>query len=200
VGPISKDVEEKLLRIKRRAVEAISIINDILKISKLVLLDSIDRTLISITDLIENVIENYSATIEIKKINVLLLDKRKNKINVEGDKTFLELAFSNLIGNAVKYTADEGKIEIIIEDKIGELSVEITDSGIGVPEKDLSSIFNDFYRASNLKKNKIEGTGLGLSVVKQIIDQHNGKISVISPSRLAHGENRGATFKITLPL
>ena len=76
----------------------------------------------------------------------------------------------------------------------------ISDDGIGIPEKDLTKIFNDFYRASNAKKISSEGSGLGLSVVKKIIERHDGSISVKSPSRMSKKDQPGASFIIELPL
>jgi len=78
------------------------------------------------------------------------------------------------------------------------VEIEVTDNGIGIPNEDINKIFNDFFRASNIKDKSYEGTGLGLSVVKQIIEKHGGSISVESPSKLAMENKPGASFKIKL--
>ncbi len=79
------------------------------------------------------------------------------------------------------------------------LFIKITDDGLGIPEKDLPKIFNDFYRASNVKKVSADGSGLGLSVVKQIIERHKGTIKAISPSEIGSKDYPGTTFEISLP-
>jgi two-component system sensor histidine kinase VicK len=119
---------------------------------------------------------------------------------LKGDAVLLELAFSNLIGNSIKYTNPGGVVEIVVEDGKSEkeIEVEVCDNGIGIPEKDREKIFREFFRASNVKHKSYEGTGLGLSVVKQIIEQHGGKISFQSPSRLADENGAGTCFRVTL--
>ena len=199
VGPISPEVEEKLTRARKRTMDSIQIINDILKISKLKLLDKMSFNQIEIADIMEALIETHKATCETKNIEINLTDERKNKKLIDGDEQLLELAFSNLIGNAVKYTPANGKIEIYIKEEGDMVITEIIDSGIGIPSKDINSVFDQFYRASNLKKDKTEGSGMGLSVVKEIISQHKGIIEVISPSKLGSEKNPGTCFKISIP-
>ncbi len=74
------------------------------------------------------------------------------------------------------------------------------DDGIGIPQNDLPKIFNDFYRASNAKSVSSEGSGLGLSVVKQIVERHKGTITVNSPSEIGTKDFPGTTFEIKLPI
>lgn len=200
VGPVSSEVEEKLIRARVRSVESIRIINDILKISKLKLLDKVNKDPVDTAAILNSIIEGLTPTCEVKKIQISFIDKRNKQLTVEGDKHLLELAFSNLMGNAVKYTPEGGKIEVLLDETDKNQVIEISDTGIGIPEQDVASIFNEFYRASNLKKVNIEGTGMGLSVVKTIINQHNGHIYAESPSKLADGTHKGAGFKVLLPL
>jgi signal transduction histidine kinase len=127
-----------------------------------------------------------------------LFDGRTVKKKIKGDRLLLEIAFSNLIGNAVKYVGNNGLIELDLVDNESGVEIEVSDNGIGIPQKDIDKIFNDFFRASNIKDKSYEGTGLGLSVVKQIIERHGGSISVISPSKLSIENKPGATFKIKL--
>ena len=110
----------------------------------------------------------------------------------------LDLAFSNLIGNAVKYVSNEGIVHINISENENKLAVAVCDNGVGIPDKDRENIFKDFYRASNIRKD-FEGTGLGLSFVKQIVERHKGQIDVESPSELGDDQNPGCCFTITLP-
>jgi signal transduction histidine kinase len=199
-GPVSEKVEDKLKKARIRSVEAINTINDVLSISKLKLLDSITQDEISLEDIFKILIKNFSTNLDFKNISLKLTDERKDKKEIVADEKLLELAFSNLIGNAIKYTPKNGKIEINISEYNEEnLQIEFSDSGIGIPKQDIKKIFTEFYRSSNAKTLDAEGSGLGLSVVKQIIEQHNGILSAESPSKLSNGEYKGSTFRIILP-
>jgi signal transduction histidine kinase len=100
--------------------------------------------------------------------------------SVTGNPLAMRELFSNLLLNAVKYTPIEGHIELVVRDKGTMFEAEVTDSGIGIPQDELSRIFDEFYRASNVPKEAKAGTGLGLSLVKQTVDIHQGKIRVES--------------------
>ncbi len=199
LGPLDIQVEERLNRAKIRSGEAIDMINDVLKISKLRLLDEIALEEVEVHKIVVSTIKKLVTVIKAKHIMLNFIDGRTFKGIVKGDKFLLEIAFSNLIGNALKYVGNKGLIEITFTNTADEETIQISDNGIGIPAQDLEKIFKDFYRASNIKEKSYEGTGLGLSVVKQIIEKHNGKISVESPSKLASENKPGATFIITLP-
>ena len=198
LGPISEKVEEKLLRARVRSDEALQLTDDVLKISKLRLLDEIADEEIDLNELLCSIQQQQKINIQSKNINYDLTDERKNKRKIKGDPLLLEIAFSNLINNAVKYVKENGIIEVKINSDNGNITVSIIDNGIGIPHKDLKNIFRDFYRASNIKQ-KSEGTGLGLSFVKQIIERHNGEIKVESPSKLGDTNNPGTSFTVTIP-
>jgi len=199
LGPLDKQVEERLNRAKIRSGEAIDMINDVLKISKLRLLDEITLEEVELHKIVVLTIKKLVANIKAKHIMLNFIDGRTFKGTVKGDKLLLEIAFSNLIGNAVKYVGNNGLVEIAFTNTQNEEIITISDNGIGIPAKDLDKIFTDFYRASNIKEKSYEGTGLGLSVVKQIIERHNGSISAESPSNISSENKPGATFTITMP-
>lgn len=110
----------------------------------------------------------------------------------------LELALSNLIANAIKYVNTDGKIEIILDEVDRKLLIEICDNGIGIPKEDINQIFDQFYRASNIDKIKHEGSGMGLALVKEIIERLGGEIIVKSPSHLATENNPGTSVEILI--
>ncbi len=107
-----------------------------------------------------------------------------------------------MIGNAIKYSNAGSTIEVVIEDEReeNEISIEVCDNGIGIPETDKNKIFGEFYRASNVKEKNYYGTGLGLSVVKLIVEQHGGKITFERPSSLANEIGAGTCFKVVLKI
>jgi signal transduction histidine kinase len=101
---------------------------------------------------------------------------------------------TNLLFNAVKYTPDNKTVHLKARGYDDHVQIDISDTGIGIPANELEHVFDEFFRATNAKKSEKDGTGLGLSIVKQIVDQHRGKISVESI------EGQGTTFTIVLPL
>lgn len=113
---------------------------------------------------------------------------------IEGDSLRLEQVLHNLIGNAAKYSPVGSTIAICLAKNDRLASITICDQGIGIPAEAMPYLFERFFRAANSRKRRISGTGIGLYVVKQIIDRHNGGISVESV------ENSGSTFTISLPL
>lgn len=199
LGQINSKVEERLSRARIRSNEAIEMINDVLKVSKLRLLDEIANDEVELSEIIVKIVKKQIVNLRAKHIMLNYFDGRTYKKKIKGDKFLLEIAFSNLIGNAVKYVGTNGLIELDLLDNENEIEIEIADSGIGIPPEELDKIFTDFFRASNIKDRSYEGTGLGLSIVKQIIERHKGSIFVASPSKLQLAGRPGASFKLKLP-
>jgi signal transduction histidine kinase len=100
----------------------------------------------------------------------------------------------NLVSNAIKYTPPGGTVRVRFS-RTGKDSVQIMvqDTGIGIPGKEQEKLFRSFFRASNAKKATTKGTGLGLALVKQTVERHNGQITITSE------ENQGTTVVIDLP-
>ena len=198
LGPLSEKVEEKLLRARIRSDEALQLTDDVLKISKLRLLDEIGNEEIDMKELLSSIFQQQKINIQSKSICFDLVDERTSKRKIIGDPLLLEIAFSNLINNAVKYVGKNGTVKVNLNSNNENIIVSISDNGIGIPHKDLKNIFKDFYRASNIQKS-YEGTGLGLSFVNQIIERHSGDIKVESPSELGDLNNPGTSFVVTIP-
>jgi signal transduction histidine kinase len=200
-GETNHLVKEKITRARIRTDEAIAIINDILKISKLKLLETLRKDEVNIVDFVNVTFSKKDSQILSMNIKTKISDNRKNKLPVRVDVDLFELVFSNLIGNAIKYNMPGGNVEVIVDNnEHGEVEITVADDGMGIPDEDKSKMFHDFYRSSNAKHKGIEGTGLGLSVVKEIVEQHDGTISFNSPSRLEKEGRRGTEFILTLPV
>jgi two-component system phosphate regulon sensor histidine kinase PhoR len=199
LGPLNEKVEERLTRANQRSTEAIELINDVLKISRLKLLNETAHEEVFIEEIINSIFEKQNANVRLKNISLKYIDERKLKQKISGDNVLLDMAFSNLISNAIKYVGENGSVYVTAKEEINKVSLQICDNGVGIPADEQKKIFNDFYRASNVKQKGYEGTGLGLSVVKQIIERHSGSITVESPSRIGTKEKPGACFCITLP-
>ena len=99
---------------------------------------------------------------------------------ITGNPFTIEELYSNLLENAVKYTPPNGQITLTVKNQNNHFLTEISDSGIGIPKEELSNVFEEFYRATNVSKDIKTGSGLGLSIVKQIVENHNGRIWVNS--------------------
>lgn len=198
-----KDILAKVERATIRLDESINRINDILKISKFKLLNSKEETALNIQNIIKTNLDDYAEKAANKNIELSYkseLNSEKNDLaTIKGDKVLLNLVFSNLIGNAVKYTVSNGKVFVSHQQDKMNHKITIADTGIGIPEQEIDKVFQEYYRASNTTTNSIEGTGTGLSVVKQIVEQHNGSINIKSPSNIGTAEKPGTEFIVTLP-
>ena len=113
---------------------------------------------------------------------------------VMADETLFRQVMINLLDNAIKYTQEKGSVTVSAR-AVGEsLQVDVIDTGIGIPEKDLSRIFERFYRVDKARSRELGGTGLGLSIVKHIVQAHHGRVWVTSVP------GSGSTFSFTIPL
>ena len=121
------------------------------------------------------------------------IDESVTELVIEGDEALLTQVISNLLSNAVKYNRDGGVVRVKAETKQTVIHIDISDTGLGIPLKDQPRIFERFYRANDVKQQKITGTGLGLAITERIIQLHGGHIRVESTP----GE--GSTFSFTLP-
>ncbi len=119
---------------------------------------------------------------------------RPTDLSVDGDAQQLEQVFTNLISNAIKFTPNGGNVSVTTDRDDEGLAVHVADSGIGIPQEELSKLFGRFFRASNAAMAALPGTGLGLAIVKEIVQRHGGDVAVDSVI------NEGSTFTVWLPL
>jgi two-component system NtrC family sensor kinase len=110
-----------------------------------------------------------------------------------GNDLRLRQVIANLVGNAIKYTPEEGEIRLSVELKDSSVLLSVEDNGIGIPAGDLPFIFDKFYRVESEETNDVVGTGLGLSICKSVIDRHGGRIWAESVL------GKGSTFRVALP-
>lgn len=168
------------------------LINNILNLSKLegsgvtLKKDSFDAV-----KLLKEVSETNKDFASQKNIT-LTLESPKEEILIEADNERLYQAINALVNNAIKFTDEHGRVKIIANNLYREIEIIVSDTGIGIPEKDLTYIFQRFYRVSR-PGSDIPGTGVGLVFVKQIVDLHKGLITVQSDV------GSGTTFMVKLP-
>lgn len=194
VGAINEEQKEILTKGYKSNERIIELVNDMLNVSRIEegrFGYSFEKG--DILKELEVVIDSLDP--KIKEKNIKLITNKPEKVpEVYMDPTKIILVLQNLIENAVKYTPDFGKIEVIIE--VGEkmLKVHIKDSGVGIPKEDQAKLFSKFFRAKNVIRMQTEGSGLGLFMVRNIIQKHGGDIVFVSE------EGVGTEFIFTLPI
>jgi PAS domain S-box-containing protein len=168
------------------------LINEVLDFSKL---ESGEEELkyitFNIVELLESVTAGFDKQISEKQITVST-DYPPEGINFKADRDRLAKALGNILSNAIKFNVKEGRITIMVQDIENELEISISDTGLGIPAKDLPNLFQKFGKISR-PGTQIPGAGFGLVTVKQIIDMHKGLIKVASEL------NKGTTIIIRLP-
>ncbi|MDO9399129.1 MAG: ATP-binding protein [bacterium] len=130
-------------------------------------------------EVIDVVISNTESLV-LKNHQELTIEKPEKLPQIYLDKERMIMVLQNILSNAIKYTPEYGKIKITIQVDKQFLYVKINDQGVGIPEKDQSKVFSKFFRAANVIKLETDGSGLGLFIAKNIIEEHEGKISFTS--------------------
>ncbi len=134
---------------------------------------------ISIVELIKSTVERMmlEAVSRKQKLECFVMGEIPE---IEADYGRLEQVAFNIIGNAIKYTLDGGKITVYVGKIYNDVYFKVSDSGIGIPESDLNRIFERFYRVDKARSREMGGTGLGLSIAKEIVEAHSGRIDISS--------------------
>ncbi len=148
--------------------------------------------IIDIKGLINSILQGFEKNARDKGLK-LIFDIVDNLPPAAADRVRLEQVIVNLVDNAIKYT-NQGEVKISARKEDKTIRIDVEDTGIGIPEKDIPRIFERFYRVDKGRSREIGGTGLGLAIVKHIIQAHKGQIWVKSIS------GRGTTFSLSLPL
>ncbi len=153
---------------------------------------NLDKKLIVLEDIISREIKALKAQAKEEEVK---LDKDLNGPNLlKADPERISQVIRNLLDNAITHTPDGGKIKISTSTASGEVTTAVSDDGSGIPEEDLPYIFDRFYRVDKSRSRGTGGTGLGLTIAKEIVESHGGRMTAES----SNGE--GSTFEFTLPL
>jgi len=186
VGELNEKQRKYIQNIHLSAKKISGLINTLLYISRLELGSNTTKySLFDIKDVFEGVHSDYKTKLKDKKIK--LLYNKLNNVFLYQDISLIEIIIQNLLSNAIKYTPNNGTIKCeteIVENSLNSdssmtnknLLVKISDSGYGIPKDQQRKIFTKLYRGKNIINKKIEGVGLGLYLVKLIVDKINGKI------------------------
>ncbi|MBN1318807.1 MAG: HAMP domain-containing histidine kinase, partial [Anaerolineales bacterium] len=192
-GELTDRQRDIMGRLNRRLDKLEALINDLLDLaagrSDMKVEESKPLSLAAILEQVITTMEPQAR----EKDQKLIYDPGSIEPIVVGTEEGLDRIFSNLVGNAVKYTPEHGKVNVTVQQTNHLVTITVADSGIGIPEQSLNRLFTEFYRAPNAKAFET-GTGLGLVIVKELVEKFNGRISVESK------EGQGATFTVHLPL
>jgi len=193
-GELNKEQQGLLTQGYASNERIIALVNDMLNVSRIeegrfgysFTKDKLDEALTIVVKSLENQINNKKIKLVLtipKKLPLLFMDRQK-----------MTLVLQNLLENAVKYTPEYGKIEVKVKDKKKELEISVKDNGIGIPKNDQEKLFSKFFRAENVIRMQTEGSGLGLFIVKNIIEKHGGNIICKSE------EGKGTEFIFNIPI
>ena len=193
VGPLSDEQEKQLKMVQGSARHLLELINDVLDISKI----EADQIVLMKEDFdlcasIQSSVEKVKHPAD-KKGLTLVTDLQPVSVPISSDRRRVEQILINLLNNAVKFT-ESGSVTVQSRVTDGRVKVSITDTGIGIREQDLQTLFKPFRQVDTGITRQYEGTGLGLSICKRLVDLLGGTISVTSDP------GKGSTFAFDLPL
>jgi len=194
VGPINDKQREYLGEIKKSNDRMIKLITSLLNVSRVDLgVFTVDPEPVNFKEVAESIIKELSSNIKDKNLQIKT-NFEKDLPVLNADPKIIRMIFQNLLSNAVKYTPPEGNISLNIKKSDTLLLVAVTDTGCGIPTTEQSRIFTKLFRADNARVKDPTGTGLGLYIIKETIEQTGGKIWFESK------ENQGSTFYVSIPL
>lgn len=193
LGSVPAEIQERLEKINRHSDELVHMVNDLLDIARIesgkVLMNKEQLDLKEVADKIFDLL-----SVQLKDKNIEFSSSLSGgSAIVFADRSQTERIFINIIGNAIKFTPQKGKIIVSSRHEESGVQVDISDTGCGIPQQAQEAIFEEFYRVDNPINEVAKGTGLGLALVKRIVEAHGGRIWV--KSRMG----AGSTFSFILP-
>jgi signal transduction histidine kinase len=192
-GPLNEKQADFLGRAVQRNVQLTRFVRELLHLTRMRLSGQVEIEEFSLSDTISTALETVRTRAEDKSIS-LTGDVDPSLGRIGGDEFSINEMITNLLFNAVKYTPEGGTVRLEAHNAGRYIQIDIMDTGIGIPAGEVDNVFDEFFRATNAKKSEKDGTGLGLSLVKQIVERHGGSISVSSE------EGAGSTFTVMLPM
>lgn len=188
---IREDLRPMVTAVHRASGQLAELIQDLMLLTSLDADLDMEADRIPLAELVEDCLKGLRETISSKGIAVVT--RRNDEPIVRGDPSLLGKVCYHLLKNAVLYNRDGGLVEVDIRAEAGRARIDIRDTGIGIPGDDLTRIFEKFYRVDSSLTYSVPGVGLGLFVVRRILDLHSGHITVRSES------GQGSVFSIFLP-
>jgi signal transduction histidine kinase len=192
-GKITSEQKSFLDEIYKGNKRMVELVNSLLNVSRIEMgTFAVEPKPIDIFEVAQSVIDELVPMIKEKKLKIeKTFDEKIKTMNL--DPNLIRMVFQNLLSNAVKYNNQGGFVKLAIAKKKKEVIVSVKDAGYGIPKNVQAKIFTKMFRADNVKAKDTTGTGLGLYMVKSIIEQSGGKVWFESE------EDKGSTFYFTLP-
>jgi len=197
VGAVNEQQREILTRAQYRADFLQTLIDDLLDLAagKADLSAKEERVPVRLDEAVGRVVERFKVPAQEKQITLeWSCECADGPIKISATNDGIDRILNNLVSNAVKYTPSNGRVSVKLYARGDRATLEVADSGIGIPEESLSHLFEEFYRAPNAKAQVKEGTGLGLAITKDLVSKYDGHISVQSTA------GQGTTFSVTFPI
>ena len=188
--------QAKFMAIIETARRMSALTNDLLWLARADRMDAVEQPKLercSLKTILSDLYEELAPQAEAKKLK-FTCQLPETDPRIRGYEDQLYRLFTNLIVNAIKYTPDEGKVDIHLTQTIGQAEIRICDSGVGISAQHLPQLFERFYRVDESRTQSAGGTGLGLAIAKQIVETHQGEIIVSSTPKV------GSTFTVHLPI
>lgn len=184
--------EERLYRCYEEVSRITRLIGEIDRINELESQESqLQKTTFDLTELAQQIVDHFQPMLVENKLNCSVSG---NRVFISADRDKIHQVLTNLLANAIKFTPSGGRIDLYVSQSKGPASFRIIDNGQGIPPDEVGQIFERFYMAEPSRNSKLGGQGIGLSIVKGIVNAHQGTISVDS----IYG--KGTTFSVDLPI
>jgi signal transduction histidine kinase len=190
-GQIPPSVRDNLLRLNSQALRMEKLVKDLLNLSSLEALRGIEPKPVQISEMLSSLAQEYKFMADNR--NIAMDIRLSEGLAIDGDEERLRRAFSNILDNAVKYNVEGGRIELTGEQSADALTVRIANAGPGVAEDEISRVFDQFYRAEKSRSLQHGGSGLGLTMVKRIVELHGGTV------KLESQQGRWTIVTVSLP-
>jgi len=191
-GRLATPQGERVAKIEKHADLLTQLITNLLDIARI---ESgrvtMERRVIPIEEFLGAVHDVIQPQLQVKHIRYTV--DRNGVTALVGDPQHLPRVFVNLLSNAIKYTPEQGAIRVGLKREGESILATVSDTGCGIGPEDLKKLFQEFYRANDPINQQVRGTGLGLALVKRIVEAHQGRIAVTSE------KGKGSTFSVTLP-
>ena len=192
LGELSEEQLDMVSRIELRSQRLSEIVKDLLILAVgRAELATLKPEVLDLKDLLVKNLRFFETQVKEKRIELQFSNHVRDGL-VSGNREGMTSVITNLLSNAIKYTPAGGRIAVSLFESREQMVIEVSDSGIGIPEEEQAELFTEFFRASNARKMEEIGTGLGLTIVKATVEQHGGSIDVISE------KGKGTTFRIFL--
>ncbi len=193
VGPLNEKQKDLVKRAYRRTSKCMAFITALLKLTRMKLTGHLEMDHFSLKNCIFDALMAVQARAKEKSLTVEYnIDPSVD--DIYGESVLIEETITNLLFNAARYTREGGRIILDAKDDGKLVLLRISDTGIGIPDGELTKIFEEFHRADNAREVERNGTGLGLSFAKQVVERHGGKIWAEN-----NPTGKGSTFILTLP-